>query len=57
MRILHILRTEPEETVERLIEAVSKDDEYAVAALYQKDMDWGRLVADIFSYDRVICWW
>lgn len=57
MRILHILKTEPEEIVEKFIEAVSNEEEFAVAALYQEDVDWARLVTDIFAYDRVICWW
>lgn len=57
MRTLHLLRTEPSITVERLIESCSKEEECAVETLYQGEVDWNRLVDDIFSYDRVICWW
>ena len=57
MRTLHLLRTEPSITVERLIEYYSDEEECAVEALYQGDIDWSRLVDDIFSYDRIICWW
>ena len=57
MRVLHLLRTEPSITVERFIECFSDEEESAVETLYQGDIDWDRLVDDIFSYDRVICWW
>lgn len=57
MRILHLLRTEPDISVERFIECYSDEDECAVEPLYQSDVDWNRLVDDIFSYDKVICWW
>jgi hypothetical protein len=57
MRVLHLLRTEPGITVERFIECFSDEKESAVETLYQGDVDWSRLVDDIFSYDKVICWW
>ncbi|MCF8036836.1 MAG: hypothetical protein K9K62_08185 [Desulfobacteraceae bacterium] len=58
MKILHILRSEPDETVERLIGNMSdKDDETTVKSLYKKEIDWQRLVDDIFSHEKIICWW
>ena len=57
MRILNLIHSEPNKTVERLIEYFSGEDECAVEELYQEDIDWDRLVDDIFSYDKVICWW
>ena len=61
-KVLHILKTEPDETVAGLIEALSKEDGVAVVSLYQDEVsgskvNWDRLVEDIFAYDRVICWW
>ena len=61
-KILHILKSEPDETVARVIEAQSVDEEVAVVSLYRDEItghavDWSRLVEDIFAYDRVICWW
>ena len=60
--VLHILKSEPDETVAELIEASSLEETVAVVALYQDEItgsviNWYRLVDDIFSYDRVICWW
>ena len=61
-KILHILKSEPDETVARVIEAQSVEEDVAVVSLYRDEItgqavDWSRLVEDIFAYDRVICWW
>ena len=58
MKILHILRSEPDETVEKLIGEMSgDDDESTVKSLYKKEIDWERLVDDIFSHEKIVCWW
>ncbi len=57
MKVLHILRTEPDDTVEAIMEAFSVEEVVNVTALYKSDVDWSRLVDDIFSHDKVICWW
>jgi hypothetical protein len=57
MKILHILRTDPDETVESLIKISTNGDQAKTAELYKSDIDWSRLVDDIFSYDKVISWW
>ena len=56
MRTLHILRKEPGPAVVKLIDIMSNEDVCAVTSLYQEDVDWFRLVEDIFAYDRIICW-
>jgi hypothetical protein len=56
MKILHILRTEPDETVERLTE-VFRDEEVTTVPLYEGEVDWPELVDRIFTADKVICWW
>ncbi|MDH3574747.1 MAG: hypothetical protein OET21_01370 [Desulfobacterales bacterium] len=57
MKVLNILRSEPDETVEKLGEAVSKDHQSSVTMLYGDDVDWEGLVDDVFLHDKVICWW
>ena len=57
MKILHILRSEPDETVEKLSAALSRENTATVTPLYQGDVDWEALVDDIYSHDKVICWW
>ncbi len=60
-KLLHILRSEPSDTVQQLIEAMAGDEGVTVAVLYQDDIarmpvNWQRLVDDIFAADKVICW-
>jgi hypothetical protein len=60
--ILHILRSEPDETVEALVSALADRAGTTVVCLYSDSVnalpvDWDRLLDDIFSHDRVICWW
>lgn len=57
MKVLHILRSEPDEIVETLGEAVSKENQSSVTMLYEAQVDWEGLVDDIFLHDKVICWW
>ena len=57
MKILNILKSEPDETVEKLTEELSCTNETSVTVLYEGDVDWSALVDDIFSHDKVICWW
>ena len=57
MKVLNILKSEPDETVEKLTEALSGMNETSVAVLYEGDVDWPALVDDIFSHEKVICWW
>ena len=57
MKILHILRSEADKNVEKFIDILSEGKESTVAPLYQGDVDWPRLVDDIFAHDKVVCWW
>jgi hypothetical protein len=57
MKLLNIIRTEPDETTKMFIEDFSKDEEAKKVVLYEGNIDWPALVDDIFSYDKVVCWW
>jgi len=57
MKILHILRSEADKNVEKFIDVLSEGNESTVAPLYQGGVDWSRLVDDIYSHDKVVCWW
>lgn len=56
MKILHIMKTEPDETVEELLAAFADDDSTTVP-LYEGNVDWAELVDEIFASEKVICWW
>jgi hypothetical protein len=57
MRILHILRSEPDEMVRMFIREVSESEESMEVTLYQGEVDYQQLLKDIFASDRVISWW
>jgi hypothetical protein len=56
MQILHILRTQPDETVVSLKKSFS-DQEGKTVVLYEGDVNWEALVDDIFVAEKVISWW
>ena len=60
-KVLHILKSEPDETIVAAIDALTGDEGAAVVSLYDDAIsgtttNWIRLVDDIFSFDQVICW-
>jgi hypothetical protein len=57
LKILHILRSEPDETVQRFTEALSMEATASVVMLYDAPIDWTALVDKIFENDTVVCWW
>lgn len=57
VKTLHILRSEPDETVEKLTVVISMEDTASVVMLYEDPVNWSALVDEIFKNERVICWW
>jgi hypothetical protein len=59
MKILHILKTEPDNTTRALISAFggSKDEEETVFKLYDEQADCEKLIDLIFEHEKVITWW
>ena len=57
MKILHILRTAADETVKDIVASTTNGDQSKTAELYKGEIDWSSLVDDIFSHDKIICWW
>jgi hypothetical protein len=57
MKILHIFRTEPDETVKNIVKTTTNGDESKVLELYKGDIDWSCVVDDIFSHEKMISWW
>ena len=56
MKILHILRSEPDEMVRRLINELSTEEKNTEIQLYQENVNYEQLVKHIFESDRAICW-
>ena len=57
MKVLHILRSEPDEMTRNLILQTFEDAQNIEIPLYQENVDFDELVANIFSSDKVISWW
>lgn len=57
MKILYILRTRPDVTVEKFMQTITNGDQSQVRKLYEDKIDWSKLVDDIFDNDKVISWW
>ena len=57
MKLLHILKTEPDERTRTLMDILSEGQETTPYPLYEADADYGKLIDLIFEHDRVISWW
>jgi hypothetical protein len=57
MKILHILKTEPDEETRTLMELISKGEKSTTFSLYESGPDYAKLLDLIFENDRTISWW
>jgi len=56
MKILHILKTAPDASTTKIIEVQSDGNETSVIDLNKGGVSYDKLVADVFSHDKVFCW-
>lgn len=57
MKVLNIVRSTPDDLEKQLIDAFSRGESDKVITLYEGNVDWSSLVDEIFTHDKVICWW
>jgi hypothetical protein len=57
MKVLNVYRSEPDETVKKLVEIVTRDRDSDSFDLYDGSPDYDALVDKIFDADQTICWW
>ena len=57
MKILNVYRSEPDETVKKLVDIVNRDRESDSFDLSDASPDYDTLVDKIFEADQTICWW
>lgn len=57
MKILNIYKSEPDDTVKKLVEIVTRDRESESFDLTVDNPDYNALVDKIFAADQTICWW
>ena len=57
MKILHVYRSAPDATTNKLVEIVSEGRESQSFDLNVATPDYGQLVDMVFAADQTICWW
>jgi len=57
MKVLHVLKSEPDEILQKLMEPVSEGNEVQQFELYDGDVDYDKLIELVFDHDKIICWW
>ena len=51
------MRSEPDELVRMFVGEVSRGEDSVEVPLHEGEVDYGRLVEEVFRSDRVISWW
>ncbi len=57
MKLLHVLKSEPDDTVRTLMAAVSEGNDARQFEMYQGDVDYDKLIELVFENEKTICWW
>jgi hypothetical protein len=57
MKVLHILKSRPDESTDLLMDSVSEGKEAARFELFAEDADYEKLIDLVFEHDQVISWW
>ena len=57
MKILHILRSEPDDLVKMLMGETFKDSEPIRVKLYEGAPDYDWLIQQLFAADKAVSWW
>ena len=57
MKVLHIMRSEPDETTRMFMATMFQDSEVSRIQLYDFTTDYSRLVEQLFAADKVVSWW
>jgi len=56
MKILYIMKTAPDASTKKIIEAQSAGNQVTTIDLAKGGVSYDKLVADVFSHDKVFCW-
>jgi len=57
MKVLHIYKTEPDQTTKTLVNILSEGQEATEFELFKDDVDYEKLLDLIFEHDKVVTWW
>ena len=56
MKVLHILKKTPDSATKKIIEVQTAGNQVKTIELFRGDVDYDKLIADVFSHDKVFCW-
>jgi hypothetical protein len=56
VKILHILKKEPDTSTKKIIKTQAAGNDVKTIELYGGETSYEKLVADVFSSDKVFCW-
>ena len=57
MKLLHILKSEPDENNKTLIDILSEGQNTTVFPLYEEQVNYEELIDLIFDHEKTISWW
>lgn len=57
MKVLHILRSAPDEMTKALIEKIDVKSQSSMVPFFEEEIDYTQLISKIFEADKVISWW
>ena len=57
MKVLHVLKSEPDKTIRTLMGSFAESHEVQEFEMYKGDVDYDKLIELVFDSDNVICWW
>ena len=57
MKVLHILRSAPDEITKALIEKIDVKSQSSMVPFFEEEIDYTQLISKIFEADKVISWW
>lgn len=57
MKVLHVFKSVPDETINTLKSAFAQRDEVQEFDMHKGDVDYDKLIEMVFDNDKVICWW
>ena len=57
MKLLHILKSEPDDNTRSLMAILSEGNEISQFPLYEEQADYEKLIEAIFENEKTISWW
>jgi hypothetical protein len=57
VKLLHVLKSEPDQTVKKLMKPLSVHNQVQEFKLFGENIDYDKFIELVFDNDKVICWW